>query len=299
LVDKPEDTEGGKSSDEREEVVSMVDVLIQQDTSTIPTKSTPTPTAATVNTDSTQAAATHEITTNPANKITAPGIVNDNLSIHDTLEKHASVLKSLVKLNLPHAIENHGRRLYKLEHLDLEQKVSQAINEQVAEAVSIALEAPLRSRFKDLHVNDMKVILQHTMYQIQQHKGHEAHVKLYNALEASIKQDNAEEHAKDMEIERKRKKRRQDHPKTPSGSPSQPPPPPPSAGAYGPSGTPSLPGGTHAPSGPSQPPSSPQQQTDKTSKSAPPKQAKQVKYAAWTTIDVGALFCAAMIVSCR
>lgn len=45
LVDNSEDTEGGKSGDEREEVVSMVDVPILQDTSTIPSKSTPTPVA--------------------------------------------------------------------------------------------------------------------------------------------------------------------------------------------------------------------------------------------------------------
>ena len=93
--------------------------------------------------------------------------------------------------------------------------MSYAINEQVAEAVSIALEAPLRSRFKDLPIDDMKVILQHSMYENNQHKGHEAHIRLYEALEASILKDNAEQHANDMEIELKRKRRRQSHPRPP------------------------------------------------------------------------------------
>lgn len=249
----------------------MVDVLIQQDTSTIPTRSTPTPTAATDNTDITQAAATQEKSTDSAKNTTpsttekkldhglddfasiTAGVVQDNLTIHETLEKDASVLRTMVNLDLPQTIKNHDSRLYKLEHLDLEQQVSQAINQQVAEAVSIALEAPLRSRFKDLPINDMKVILQHSMYEKGQHIGHEAHVKLYEALDASIRQDDAEEHARDMEIERKRKKRRQGHPRPPSGSPPQPPPPP---GASSPSGTSTLPGGSQSRTMPSQPTSS-------------------------------------------
>lgn len=303
LVDKPDDAEGDKFGDERGEVVSMVDVPIEQDNSTIPTRSAPTPTAGPDNNDTLQAANTQEKPTASAAPATTEkkldldtlagmtaDIVQDNLTIHEKLDKHASLLQTLVNLNLPKTITNHGSRLYKLEHLDLERQVSQVINEQVAEAVSIALEAPLRSRFKDLPINDMKIILQHSMYQQGQHIGHDAHVKLYNALEASIQQDDVEEHARDMEIERKRKQRRQGHPRPPSGSPPQPPPPPPPAGASGPLGTPSLPGGSHAPSRPSQPTSSPSQkhQTDKSTKSAPSKQAKQVKYAAWTTIDAGA-----------
>ena len=86
-----------------------------------------------------------------------------------------------MNLDLPQTIKNHSTRIYKLEHLDLEQQVSHAIDEQVAEAVSIAQKTPLRSRFRDLPIDDMKVILHQSMYEKNQHNGHETHRKLYEA----------------------------------------------------------------------------------------------------------------------
>lgn len=198
------------------------------------------------------------------------------------------MLRKIVDLDLPQTLKYHNTRISKLENLNINQQVSYAINEQVSEAVSIALEAPLRSRFKDLPIDDMKVILQHSMYVSNQHKEHEAHIRLYEALESSILQDNAKQHAKDMEIERKRKRRRQSHPRPPSDSPPHPPLPPPPSGSSGPTGTSRQPGGTHSRTTTTPPPpSSKKQHPDKSAKSTPSKQAKQVTYAAWTAVDTG------------
>lgn len=198
------------------------------------------------------------------------------------------MLRKIVDLDLPQTLKNHNTRTSKLENLNIDQQVSYAIIEQVAEAVSIALEAPLRSRFKDLPIDDMKVILQHSMYERNQHKGHGAHIRLYKALEASILQDNAEQHAKDMEIELKRKRRRQSHPRPPSDSPPHPPLSPPPSGSSGPKGISGQPGGTYSRTTTTPPPpSSKKQHPDKSTKSSPSKQAKHVTYVAWTAVNIG------------
>ncbi|GJR69373.1 hypothetical protein Tco_0015438 [Tanacetum coccineum] len=50
-------------------------------------------------------------------------------------------------------------RIFKLELRDLPHKIDQTINEVVKEAVHVALQAPLRDRFRDLPEVDMKEIL--------------------------------------------------------------------------------------------------------------------------------------------
>ncbi|GJR39116.1 hypothetical protein Tco_1214800 [Tanacetum coccineum] len=85
--------------------------------------------------------------------------------------------------------------------------------------VQIAIQAPLRDRFRDLPEDDMKEILHHRMWESNSYQAHEDHKML-------------------------KKKKRHTSPKTPPGSPPhQPPPPPPLAGS---SGTPGASGASGA-----------------------------------------------------
>ncbi|GJT98451.1 hypothetical protein Tco_1093969 [Tanacetum coccineum] len=122
------------------------------------------------------------------------------------LEQHmANLLQD--NLALGERLDKHGTRLYNLEKLDIPYKVSQAVDEIVTDAVGWAMQAPLRARFRDLPIVDMKEILQQQIL------------------------------AEQEEARKKRRKRR-DAPRSPPGSPpSQPPPPPPPAGASGAPGT--------------------------------------------------------------
>lgn len=74
LVDKPNESEVEKSSDEREEVVSMVDVTIIQDTSPIPTLAAPTPATVSTNTGTSQGTTTLERSTSTTKTSTAPTV---------------------------------------------------------------------------------------------------------------------------------------------------------------------------------------------------------------------------------
>ena len=107
--------------------------------------------------------------------------------------------------------------MYQLENLNIDQKVAEAVDEQVSEAVRLAMVGPLRSRFNDLSTLDMKELLQNRMFVENQYTVHEAHSRLYEALETSIQQENAEILQKEMDAERKKKRKQQEHPKPPSG----------------------------------------------------------------------------------
>ena len=76
-MDKPTEIEVDKSNDEHEEAISMVDITIQKDTSTIPTMSTLNPTIATTTVDPTQAITTPEISISTTN-ISSPPITEDS-----------------------------------------------------------------------------------------------------------------------------------------------------------------------------------------------------------------------------
>lgn len=134
------------------------------------------------------------------------GVETEYNKINQTVSKHDEVLKNVEKLNLPKVLKECGKRLYQLENLNIDLKVSEAIDEQVKEAVRMAMVGPFRSHFKNLSTIEMKEMLQDRMFQENQHTGHEAHIRLYEALEASILQDNADLHHKEMESQRKKKK---------------------------------------------------------------------------------------------
>nr|GEV48770.1 retrovirus-related Pol polyprotein from transposon TNT 1-94 [Tanacetum cinerariifolium] len=144
---------------------------------------------------------------------------------------------------LEQRLDSHGARLYTLEQLDIPHQVSKAVNEVVTDAVDWAMQAPLRSRFRDLPEADVKEILYQRMWETNSYKSHEDHMQLYEALEKSMNRDHSEELTKDLAEARKNKKKSRESPKTPPGSPPlQLPPPPPPAGPSGASGAPGASG---------------------------------------------------------
>ncbi|GJY72208.1 hypothetical protein Tco_0475911 [Tanacetum coccineum] len=76
--------------------------------------------------------------------------------------------------------------VYTLELRDLPHKIDEAVHENVKEVVQIALQAPLRDRFRDLSEEDMKEMLHQRMFETGSYKSLLEHIALYKALEASM-----------------------------------------------------------------------------------------------------------------
>nr|GEX61783.1 hypothetical protein [Tanacetum cinerariifolium] len=99
---------------------------------------------------------------------------------------------------------------------DLPHKIDQTVNTVVKEAVHIALQAPLRYRFRDLPEAGMKEILHQRMFESGSYKLLLEHVALYEALEASMEQENRDEFLDEKDNSRKRHRDDQDPPLPPS-----------------------------------------------------------------------------------
>nr|GEV86584.1 hypothetical protein [Tanacetum cinerariifolium] len=191
--DKPSKADNEKTTAETK-AESMVSVIIQQDTSSIPPMKTP------------RIGELEHIKTN---------LIQDNNHLEERLD-------------------SHGARLYKLENLDIPQQVSKAVYEIVIDAIDWAIQAPLRNRFRDLPEANMKKILHQRMWETNSYQTHKDQMMLYEALEKSMNRDNSKELLKDLAEARKKKKKRHDSPKMPPGSPPhQPPPPSPPIGPSG------------------------------------------------------------------
>ncbi|GKF77396.1 hypothetical protein Tco_0229866, partial [Tanacetum coccineum] len=132
-----------------------------------------------------------------------------------TLEKKFSDLEQKNK-NLDNTTRNLGSRVFTLELRDLPHKIDEAVRESVKEAVHVALQAPLRDRFRELPEADMKEILHQRMFETGTYKSLPEHVALYEALEASMERANRDEFLAEKDKSRKRRRDDQD-----------PPPPPP------------------------------------------------------------------------
>ncbi|GKB12655.1 hypothetical protein Tco_0846578, partial [Tanacetum coccineum] len=65
--------------------------------------------------------------------------------------------------NLDNTTQNLGSRVFTLELRDLTHKINQTVNEVIKEAVHVALQAPIRDRFRELPEADMKEILHQQM----------------------------------------------------------------------------------------------------------------------------------------
>ncbi|GJZ87504.1 hypothetical protein Tco_0659114 [Tanacetum coccineum] len=150
------------------------------------------------------------------------------------LEQH---ITDLIQNNLAleERLDKHGSRLYKLENLNIPHQVSKVVDEIVTDAVDWAMQAPLRARFKDLPIVDMKEILQQRMFDDNTYKTHEVHNDLYEALQKSVELDYSNQRLANQEEARKKKRKRRESPRTPPGSPPTQPPPP--AGASDAPGT--------------------------------------------------------------
>ncbi|GJV48917.1 hypothetical protein Tco_1439129 [Tanacetum coccineum] len=118
--------------------------------------------------------------------------------------------------NLDNITWNLGSRVYTLELRDLPHKINEAVCDNVKEAVQIALQAPLRDRFRDLSKEDMKEMLHQRMFEIGSYKSLPEHIALYEALEASMEHAHMHEFLAEKDKSRKRRRDNQD-----------PPPPPP------------------------------------------------------------------------
>nr|GEU87928.1 retrovirus-related Pol polyprotein from transposon TNT 1-94 [Tanacetum cinerariifolium] len=95
---------------------------------------------------------------------------------------------------------------------DLPHKINQTVNIVVKEAVHIALQAPLRDRFRELPEADMKEILHQWMFESGSYKSLPKHVALYEALEASMERENEDEFLAEKDMSRKRCRNDQDPP---------------------------------------------------------------------------------------
>ncbi|GKD01190.1 hypothetical protein Tco_1171464, partial [Tanacetum coccineum] len=101
------------------------------------------------------------------------------------LEKKLSNLEQTNK-NLNNNTQNLGYRVYTLELRDLPHKINEVVRENVKAVVQIALQAPLRDRFRDLPEEDMKEMLHQRMFKSGTYKLLPEHIALYEALEESI-----------------------------------------------------------------------------------------------------------------
>nr|GEW10382.1 retrovirus-related Pol polyprotein from transposon TNT 1-94 [Tanacetum cinerariifolium] len=204
----------------------------------------------------------------------------------DELEQ---IMVNLIRDNkhLEEGLDSHEAHLYTLENLDIPQQVSKAVDEIVTDAVDWAIQALLRSRFRDLPEADMKEILHQRMWETNSYKTHEDHMMLYEALEKSMNRDHTDEFLKDVAETRKKKKRRRDSPKTPPGSPPhQPPPPPPPAGPSGSSGSLGAFRSSQVPPPPPPPPTTNQEgQSYGSTAPSSSKITASAEYKAWIMID--------------
>ncbi|GJT99756.1 hypothetical protein Tco_1110095, partial [Tanacetum coccineum] len=96
-------------------------------------------------------------------------------------------------------------RIFTLELRDLPYKINQTVNEVVKEVVHIALQAPLRDRFRELPEADMKEILHQRMFESSSYKSLPEHVALYEGLEVSMKCANRDEFLAEKDKSRKRR----------------------------------------------------------------------------------------------
>ncbi|GJS01858.1 hypothetical protein Tco_0318366 [Tanacetum coccineum] len=89
---------------------------------------------------------------------------------------------------------------------DLPHKINQTVNEVVKEAVHVALQAPLKDRFRELPKADMKEILHQRMFESGTYKSLPEHVALYEAFEASMDRANRDEFIAEKDKSRKRRR---------------------------------------------------------------------------------------------
>nr|GEY71317.1 hypothetical protein [Tanacetum cinerariifolium] len=261
--DKPSEADNEKIIAETE-AKSMVSVIIQQDTSTIPPMITPvidlTSRPDSPNVHHSEVESDEEVPgidagvqdegqagPNPGKQDegqagpqpqsspvvhAGPNLEHMDLEATDRIDELEQIMANLIQDNkyLEERLDSHGPRLYILLNLDIPQQVRKAVDE---------------------------IVTDETIF----YKADEDYMMLYKALEKSMNRDHTDELLKDLAEARKKKKKRRDSPKTPPGSPPHqpPPPPPPLAGTSGTSGSPGASRSSQVPPPPPLPPSTNQE----------------------------------------
>nr|GEZ23134.1 hypothetical protein [Tanacetum cinerariifolium] len=256
--DKPSDADKNAKT----EVESMVNVPIQQALSSISLMTSPIidltsrPESPKVH-QQFKAATTDTTTTTTTTTLPPPQAQQQSTAeamMVKRIDELEHIMANLIQVNkdMEERLDKHGACLYTLKQLDIPQQVSIAVSEVVMNAVDWAMQAPLRSLFRDLPEADMKEIIHQRMWETESNKPHEDHKQLFEALE-----------------------------KSPS---HQPPPPPPPAGPSGPSRAPRASGSSQVTP---PPPSTSQESPSKGSAApSPSKTAASTEYQAWTTTGV-------------
>ncbi|GJV23607.1 hypothetical protein Tco_1376302, partial [Tanacetum coccineum] len=272
LVEKSQEDEPEKTNT-KAEVQSMVTVPIHQDTSSVPLMTTPLIDITDPQSDSTTVPTSMPTTT--ATNIA--DLVDANQALEERLDKQGNRIHQLETQDLSRLIRE--RTVEFIDSQKIDQKIKESMKEVVTASVQHAIRAPLRARFKDLPMSDIKEILLQRMLEENYDKGHEDHKMAFEALQKSIIRDESEQFDADKSEERTKKKSKQDSPKTPPGLP--PPPPSSASGASGPTGT------SDSTQDPPPPPlSSTTNRGDQSHSFAAPSSSKtdaSTAYTAWTT----------------
>ncbi|GJX04016.1 hypothetical protein Tco_0189932 [Tanacetum coccineum] len=217
--DKPTEEDMGKTNMETE-VESMVTVLIHQASFSVPPLSTPvidlsppkpvpsTTQALVFTATTTTTTTTLPLPPPPQQQSTTDSELTARVT---TLEKKFSDFEQKSK-TLDNTTQNLGSRVFTLELRDLPHKINQTINEVVKEAIHVALQAPLRDRFRELPEADMKEMLHQWMFKSGSYKSLPEHVDLYESLEASMECANKDEFLAEKDKSRKRRHDDQDPP---------------------------------------------------------------------------------------
>nr|GEU53501.1 retrovirus-related Pol polyprotein from transposon TNT 1-94 [Tanacetum cinerariifolium] len=105
--------------------------------------------------------------------------------------------------------------VFTLELRDLPHKIDEAVFESVKEAVHIAIQAPLRDRFRELPEADMKEILHKWMFESGSYKSLPEYVALNEALEPFMERAQNDEFLAEKDKSGKRRRDDQDPPSPP------------------------------------------------------------------------------------
>nr|GEU68050.1 hypothetical protein [Tanacetum cinerariifolium] len=124
----------------------------------------------------------------------------------------------LIPLKLDQTNRAFASRVFTLELRDLPHKINKTVNEVVKEVVHVALQAPLRDRFRELPEADMKEFLHERMLKSGSYKSLPEHVALYKALEVSIECSKQDAFLTEKDKSRKRRCDDQDRPPPPPDS---------------------------------------------------------------------------------
>ncbi|GJV62223.1 hypothetical protein Tco_1468323 [Tanacetum coccineum] len=217
--DKSIEYEPGKLNVEAE-VVFMVTVPIYQASSSVLPMSTPvidlSPPKPTPSTTQTPVFTAKTSTTTITRPLPPPpqqqSTTDSELATRVTaLEQKFDAFEQKSK-NLDNTTQNLGSKVFTFELRNLPHKIDEAVCENVKEVVQIALQAPLRDRFKDLPEADMKEMLHQRMFETGSYKSLLEYIALYEALKASMKRAKRDELFAERDKSRKRRHDDQDPP---------------------------------------------------------------------------------------